>query len=348
MKRLLGLVLIVLLVLALLFHRQITVGTRAILFITQNFPQVPVKPLEWTTRAPVHRHVSFASPAGTVIADLFLPRPWLGGVALHSDPAIIVATGVKIPPGAMPSFLNLGNSLARLGYVTLIPRLRALQNGHVALEDPETYVRSFTYLAGLHDVDPHRITYAGFSVGSSVALVAAANPHIARRVRALIFFAGYENVFAYLISVATKEEPYHGHVVAWQPSASAVQQTKSVVRTAGASDLLRLFQARTVRRARRVLASAPAGEVRRMRRFNPAAALATYRAPTFILDDKGDAYVPYVESYKLRNALPPRQVKAFLLTPVFQHVLPGPGGLGRLAGGFFGVFGFLYSVLAYL
>lgn len=346
MKRLLALVL--LLVLAFLFRLQLLTGARATLFILDVFPQVPVKPLGWITRTPRYRHVSFPTSHGEVIADLFLPRPWFGSPAPHSEPAIIVAQGVKIPPGARSGFLHLGQTLARLGYVVLFPQLRTLATGHTGLEVPDTYVRSFAYLQGLREVDPHRISYAGFSVGSSVALVGAADPRINHQVHALIFFAGYYDIFDYLVSVATRHDPYQGQAVAWQPDPSAIKQTKAILKDKGATSLLRVFTTHRVAEAERVLHQANPADLRRMQRYNPAAHIHHYHAPTFILEDQHDTFVPYVESEKLAAALPRTQIKAMLLTNLFHHVMPGQGGLARLAGGFFSLYGFLYQALSFL
>lgn len=348
MRRALVIILAALIVLAVIFRAQLATGTRTTLFILQVFPQVPIKPLGWLTRAPDHRHVTFSTPAGEVVADLFLPRPWIGSPAGHSEPAVVVAQGVRIPPGARSGFLGLGDTLARLGYVVLFPQLRRLAEGHTGLEVPDTYVRSFLFLRTQRDVNPRRISFAGFSVGSSVALVGASDPRINRQVHALVFFAGYYNIFNYLVSVATKHDPFRGHDVAWSPDPSAASQIKGILRDKGAQGLLPIFRAHTVAAAQRFLRGASRRDRERMQRYNPASHLRGFVAPTFILDDRHDTFVPYVESEKLEEALPRRQVRAVLLTDVFHHVMPGPGGLGRLAGGFGGIFSFLYQVLSFL
>lgn len=348
MKRRLGLVLLMLLVLGIVFRHPITVGAETTLFIAQVFPQVPVKPLDWITGTPDHRHVVFSSSRGPVLGDLFLPRPLLGGVEPHTEPALIIAQGVKVPPGSMSGFLGLAASLARLGYVVLFPRLRSLARGHAGLEEPDTYIRSFDYLKGMTVVNPHRISFLGISVGSSIALVAAANRQINHEVHGLVWFAGYYNVFTYLVGVATKADALHGHEVRWQPSTGslgAVQQTRQILKDKGAKSLLRIFHAHTVAGAENVLRQTRRRTIMRMQRYNPAAHIRSYLAPTFILDDTGDMFVPYVESEKLVQALPRSQVRSFLLSNAFQHVMPGPGGLPRLVGGFFGIFGFIYTVL---
>jgi len=347
-RRVLAFCVAALIVLAVLFHTQVVTGARAALFILQVFPQVPVKPLDWITRAPAHRRVSFATPQGTVIADFFLPRPLIGEPARLSEPAIVIAQGVRLPVGARSGFVALSDTLARLGYVVLFPQLQTLATGHAGLEDPETYVRSFTYLERVPQVNPRRISYLGISVGSSVALVGASDGRINRQVHALIFFAGYYNIDDYLVSVATGRDPYHGKAVRWSPDPSAASQIKAILRANGSAGLLPVFQSHTVDAAERVLRASDPRDLLRMQRYNPASHMASYRAATFILEDRGDTFVPYVESEKLAAALPRSQRRALLITNVFHHVLPGQGGLLRLAQGSVSLFGFLYQVLAYL
>ncbi|MGH2447483.1 MAG: hypothetical protein ACRDFS_02610 [Chloroflexota bacterium] len=348
MKRWVAVVLAVLLALGLVFRQQIATSAEVALLIAQVFPQVPVKPLGWVTRGPEHREVAFEGSDGRISADLWLPRPWIGKPATSSEPALIICQGVKIPAGSARSeFLDLGDALARLGFVVLFPRLQALGNGKISLERPATYVRSFSYLHHMRAVDGKRISYLGFSVGSSIALVAAAAPAIRARVHALIFFAGYYSLTDYVAGFANDEDLYQGRLVRWQPDPGAVRQVKHVVRSEG-GNLIRVFHARSNRSALHVLRSAGPKVQARLKRLDPAAHIRSYHAATFILDDYGDTFVPYVESEKLDRALPPGQVKAFLITDVFHHVSPGQGGLLALLGAFGSVFGFFYSALNFL
>lgn len=352
-KRAAAVVVVILLILGLIFQNQVANGERTLVLIAQVFPQVPVKPLNWVTQAPRHESVSFGSREGPITADLWLPRPWFGA-GTHSESAIIIAQGVKVPHGSRSSFVALGQALARLGFVVLFPQSRAVATGGQTpaggLEEPSTYVRAFTYLERIPEVNPRRISFLGISVGSSIALVAASEPRIRRKIRALVFFAGYYNLVDYLVAISTKKDSYHGREVSWNPSTGsngAIRQTKKILIDKGGKRLLSIFRTSTPASAKSIIRRNPT-LLRGLQEYNPANHVRDFLAPTFILDDWGDRFVPYVESQKLEHALPPTQIKGFLLSRAFQHVSPGPGGLTRLAGGFLGIFGFIEQVLGYL
>lgn len=346
-KRLLLLILVLLVVLGFLFRAQTAAEGKVVLLTTAVFPS-PIEPLDWFTRAPVFEHVTFSGPAGAIEGNLFLPRPLIGSSGAHSERAIIIALGVKVPRSAVSQIDNFASSLARLGYVTLWPRRKAFIAGQAPMELPSTFVRSFVYLAHQHVVDPRYISYLGLSVGASTALVAASRPRISRRVHALVFFAGDYSLFDYIASLATGRDIYRGREVRWHPSSDAIQQVKRILQDENAPDLLRAFSTSNPRRARAILDSAPASERKRLLAFDPAAHIHGYHAATWILDDTGDAYVPYVESKKLKDALPSAQVRGWLLSDLFQHVLPSTGNLPHLLQGLLSFNAFAYSAFRYL
>ena len=340
------LLLLLLVALTVAFRQPLTTNAKVILLISQEFPQIPIKPLDLVTNAPDHRRLVLSSPKGPIVADLYLPRPLLG--AAHAEPGIILAFGVKVPQSAKRDVLRLASALARLGYVTIWPRLRFLDEEHPGVEEPSTFLQAFAYLETFPAVDRRRISYFGVSVGSSIAFVAAADPHIARRVRSLIFFGGYFDIFDYLISLATGRDRAERREIAWRPSHDPVRQVKEILQRQGASSVLRIFQARTRSQARHLLAVANKKEVVALRRFSPSDHLQGFRARIFLLHDKSDDYVPYVESEKLDHALPHSIHRTILLSDLFQHVEPGGGNLQRAAGQYVNLYGFAFEAFDYL
>ena len=340
-------ILAAILILGFLFRAQIEAETKVILLATEEFGS-PLRPLDWLSHSPTYRRVTFEGPSGPIDADLYLPRPLIGTPATGSEHAIIIALGVRVPRSAVPQIRRFAASLARLGYVTLWPRRRAFVAGRSPTELPSTFVRAFTYLSAQKVVDRRAISFFGLSVGASTAVVAASNPQIDRQVHALIFFAGDYNLFQYLVSLATEKDSYRGHEVPWHPSPDAIRQVKQILIAEHAPAISRIFSATTPAQARHILNAAPASERQRLRAFDPAAHIRQYHAPTFILDDTGDQYVPYVESEKLKAALPPGQVRGWLLTDLFQHVLPQVGNLPHLVPGLLRFNAFAYSAFRYL
>ena len=339
-------VLLLLLALTVIFRQPLATNAKVILLISQEFPQIPIKPLDLVTNAPDHRHLLLSSPHGPIVADLYLPRPLLGEA--HSEPALILAFGVKVPQSAKPDVLRLADALARLGYVTIWPRLRSLDQEHAGIEEPSTFLRAFAYLETLPAVNRERISYFGVSVGSSIAFVAASSPRIAREVRSVVFFGGYFDMFDYLISLATRRDRFEGHEIPWSPTSDALSQVKAILIRERAWSLRRIFQARTSSQVNRLIAAANKKEVVALRRFSPSDHLDGFRARIFILHDKSDKYVPYVESEKLYRALPGSIQKTILLSDLFKHVEPGGGDLAHAAGQYVKLYGFVYQAFDYL
>ena len=338
-------VLVALVVLGLVFRQQIAMNVKVGSLLAQEFPQVPVKPLDLFTNAPEHRVLMLASPNGPIVADLFLPRPHFGTIGLHSMPAIVFCVGVQLTPTAKTQLRTLGANFARIGYVVMWPRLRPLDRGREQPEEPETFVRAFAYLQELQPVDPHRISFLGFSVGASMAIVAASTQPIAGKVRSLVSFGGYYDIFDYLASLATRRERYRGREIPWAPRADAVKEAHAILRTEHATPLLAIFKAGSWTRARSILAEADPEASRALERFSPSYHLAGFRTRIYILHDHNDHYVPYVESEKLYSALDGRVPRSILLTDLVQHTVPNGGNfLGQL-GKFWELYVFAYGAL---
>jgi pimeloyl-ACP methyl ester carboxylesterase len=298
---------------------------RTLLLLTQELPQSPVRPLEALTAPPAEARLLLEGPEGPVVADLYSPLPRLPWGTEHPRAAIVLALGVALDEADRGALRHLAATLARLGYVVLWPRSAPLEAGAPALESPQTFVTAVEHLRRRQGVDPARVSLLGFSAGASVALVAAADPAVAADVRALVFFGGYYDLPEYLVSVAAGETVLDGEAVPWEPEADAVRRVREVPAALGAPGIAAVLEATTRAEAQARLRAAPAEERAMLDRFNPAAHRAGLGARVFILHDRADGFVPFAESVRLRRALPPEQVGAFLLTDLFRHAQPRAG-----------------------
>jgi len=292
---------------------------KAMLLLAQEVPQVPVKPLGALTNTPLHERIALASAHNAMVADLFRPVPRFGTIQPHTEPAIMLALGVKTKASDRKLILAFAQTLSRLGYVVLWPRLRALDRGLPLLETPQTFVWGVQYLTRVASVDRQRISLFGFSVGSSLALVAAADRRIRGEVHALVFFGGYYDIFDYLTSLATQTIAVDGRTVAWRPDREALGLVHEILRAEHAGAIALIFGARTRAQAAAVLHAAPAVELATLRQMSPSDHIQGFRTRIFILHDKGDHFVPYVESAKLNQALGTRVAKSYLLSDLFAH-----------------------------
>lgn len=321
-----------------IFYKQISTHFKIALFITEEFPQIPVKPLGLLTFKPEHKKIERSSINGKIVADLYIPK---GG----KNPAVILAMGVKTAEKDKPLLLHFSDTMARLGYVVFWPRLNSLEEGQSLPEEPETFIKAFKYLESLSEVDKQRISYVGFSVGSSTAFVAVSDSEISDQVYSLVFFGGQFNIFEYLLSLASKSLKTNGERVKWMAADGARDQVKSLLEVKEASFTAKIFEQEDLKTIQEILSKTPEEEKDGLKKYSPKEYLSKFKAKIFILHDKSDAYVPYTESVVLYNVLPKDQVKAYHISDLFEHVQPNrPINFGELVK----LYGFLYKVFTEL
>lgn len=339
MKSKLFLVLLVVAFVGVGFRSQITTYVKALLLISEEFPQIPVKPLGLVAEAPERQTIGIIN-GSSITADLFLP-------AKQPAPALILAMGVRTQEKDKPVILHFAATMARLGYVVLWPRLETLDRGLPSFEEPETFTESFKYLEKHKAVDSERISFIGFSVGSSIAMAAAQDPRIAERVHALVFFGGYYSAFDYIVSLASRTIILDGQEVSWSPAEGATGHLKEIFEQ-GNSQAIKIFGAKSRGEAVELISTLPQDELLALRKLSPSENIQNLKARLFILHDKGDSYVPYAESRKLYESLSEKENVTFLLTNLFEHVQPQKAISLQTAGELFKLYGFLYKVLSFL
>lgn len=309
--------------LGVIFLKPLITHIKVILFISEQFPQIPLKPLSVLTSEPLHSKIQFDSPNGKVVADLIVPKkPQL-------RPALILAMGVKTQEKDKIILLNFAKTLGRLGYVVFWPRLEILDKGVSSFEEPETFIKSFEYLSELDVVDKKRISFVGFSVGSSIALVAAEDERISEKLHSLVFFGGYYNLADYLAALADKTDN-------WQPAEGAV------------SHVLEIAKEKKWGESLKDLLADQETQSAVFRKLSPSQNLKNFKARIFIIHDKNDPYVPYTESIKLDHSLPQAVKKSFVLLNLFEHVQPKKGISWEIAKELTRLYWFLYQVFLYL
>lgn len=321
-RRALGSILLALVLLGVLFRGTLVAYGKSTLFITEVFPAIGVKPLQLMSAPPLHSRITISTSRGTVVGDLFLPEARWGEVAARSAPAVILAQGVRTLQKDRGPLLDLGRTLARLGLVVLWPRSEALDQGLPVTEEPSTFVAAYQYLENVAIVDSTRISFVGFSMGSSIAFVAAADEDIADQVRALVVFGGYFDIFDYLTSMLTQTAVCDGQVIYWHVDPYAADIMREILEQKGSQAITGAFGAANRQEAEAILRAAPPSELEDLRRINPRERVDRFRARIFILHDEGDAYVPYCEAIRMKEALSPGVPSTYLLLHLFQHISP--------------------------
>ncbi len=317
----------VVLIIFFIFLKPLTAGARVLLLLSEEFPQIPIKPLHLLTNQPKHEQIKFADG---IVADLYLPN------SPTAKPALIIAMGVRTNETDRPTILGFADTLARLGYVVMWPRLEALDKEEIKLEQPQTFIDSFQYLEERPEVDNDRISFMGFSVGSSLAMVAAADSTINDQVRSLIFFGGYYNIIDYLTSLGTSSMVVDGQKVPWIPHEDGLNHVKGIL------------EKEEIDQRQFISGNLKDGDIKKLLVYSPDQKLLMYKAPIFILHERADSYVPYTEAIKLREALDGKVPTTYHLANLFEHVQPKKGFSPQILGEFAGLFGFLHKVFLYL
>jgi pimeloyl-ACP methyl ester carboxylesterase len=315
-------------------------------FLPDLMMQMPVRPVTWVTEKPVVEHITLTYGDRTMPADIYRPADGKRhGAAILS-------------PGAPPlepddsRLIRLAGDVARAGFVMLVPFSPDLEDEIILPREVDALVAAFEYLERQPYVKPDKIGYFGVSVGSSLALLAAADERINENVAVVIAFGGYYDTFDLLSSITTGVISYDGHQESWNPKWHTVKvmyeqviarlddekdremltrmlvdeeteatdsRTRLSAEGRAAYDLL---LNRDPARVAKLVDALPAAAREWLRALSLAENLEGLRAETFILHDRSDRYIPYVESRRLRDALEGHVKLHYTEVNIFEHVEP--------------------------
>ena len=150
------------------------------------------------------------------LAELWLPA-WAS--AERPAGAMLLVFGVNNLGRNHPAIERVADALARSGVAVLVPDSRTLLEGRLEVGEIDGVVDAFQLLASRPEVDRERIGIVGFSVGGSLALLAAGDPAIAASVDWVNAFGAYADASTYLAAVSA--HAYlgpDGSAVAWTPT----------------------------------------------------------------------------------------------------------------------------------
>ncbi len=215
--RRIGLALLVLVVILVAWEpSRVAIQTAVLL---PNMLDAGPKPLNLLTAAPSRSSVEYRPAADgnpPDQAELWLPA---GASAERPAGAILLVFGVNNLGRNHPAIVRVADGLARTGVAVLVPDSQTLLEGSLTVGEIDGVVRAFELLAARPEVDPERIGIVGFSVGGSLALLAAGDPRIASDVRWVNAFGAFADASTYLASVAAHAyRDADGASVAWEPT----------------------------------------------------------------------------------------------------------------------------------
>ena len=329
-------------------------AVKSALFVTQVLP-IPVKPQEWVTPDPVREVITFPVAGGEREADIYrIPDSKL-------RPGVLVFLGVNPAPRDDDRVVNLGNGLARAGFVVMFPWSPTMFEKRIDPEEPENLVWAFQYLRNLERVDPERVGMGGFCVGASIALVAASDPRISEDVDFLSAFGAYYDARDLLKQISSKESFYGDTVEPWDPkrdtkevftnqliegltdgeereilanvfvekhaaadgaSAGLSEEGKAVYRLLSSLHATDDQERLTLAETESIMQDLPAGLVDDLAKISPSTNIGNLKARLLIAHDREDRLVPSEESRRLADALVTRGDVRHTEFSFFDHVTP--------------------------
>jgi acetyl esterase/lipase len=178
------------------------------------------KPLTLFSAAPQRMPVPYREGVGAStepeLAELWLPA-WASSEQRAG--AMLLVLGVNNVGRNHPVVARVADGLARTGVAVLVPDSRVLLEGRLEVGEIDGVVRAFELLAARPEVDPERVGIVGFSVGGSLALLAAADPRIADDVAWVNAFGAFADASTYLAAVSAHAyRGPDGSDVPWTPS----------------------------------------------------------------------------------------------------------------------------------
>jgi dienelactone hydrolase len=174
-----------------IFFSQIRLGTITALFLWDLLDETTVHApgrgaLSWVTSAPSVRQVEIPRRGDKIAADLYHPQ----GQKQHA--AILLTHGIIEAGKDDPRLIRFAHSLARAGFVVLVPELRGMKSFRILFSDVDDIVASVHYLASLKGlVDERKMGLMGFSYAAGPTLMGAADSSIRDQVKFLVSFGGY-------------------------------------------------------------------------------------------------------------------------------------------------------------
>ncbi len=353
----LGLLVVVLLLVA---WEPTRVGIQTAVLLPNLLDAGP-KPLNVFGEAPVRSSVPYRAAEGGEDPDL--AELWLPAWASADRPAgaMLLVFGVNNLGRNHPAIERVADGLARTGVAVLVPDSQTLLEGRLEVGEIDGVVRAFQLLAARPEVDRERIGIVGFSVGGSLALLAAGDPRIADQVRWVNAFGAFADAATYLASVSA--HAYRGEdgaPVAWTPTPLAREvylrfmldqvddrsdrrrldeafgdailagdrpqpdpELRGDLDTRAARVVHELLTAPTLDRAAASIRELPPDSLEFIDAISPIRHLGDVRADIHLMHEVEDHHVPFVESRALAAALVgDARLAAHTEFRLFDHVQP--------------------------
>jgi len=357
---------VVLLVLAGTHHGRTAV--RTLFFLPEMFPNPPVRPLLLISAPPICEEQTLLYADVQAIADLCVPQ----GAGPYGG--LVLTLGVHPLPHDDPFLVRLSDGLARTNLAVLRVASPDLGAGRIVPREIDGLVAAFRMLQAHRPVDPRRVGFAGFSVGGALATVAAADPRLRHEVRLVNSFGAYYDAFAVLRAITARRQSVGDSAEQWEPHPWTIhvfaEQIVGALPAGEEQDYLTALLSEDDQPPRdppstlsplgamvqsllageavdgdALLAALPEETRVAFARLSPATIVADLETPMYVMHDVGDHLVPYTESRRLVENLPPGVLQRYAEFHIFEHVYPrDPTQMLGLLPELVELYGHLYAV----
>ena len=293
-------------------------------FVGQMLPG-PVKVQRWLAPEPRRTTTTFARHDGALdTADVYVIPDG------KRRAAMLIFLGATADGTNDPAAVELGWALARTGFAVMFYWSETM--GLEARLDPDAVgdvVAAFRHLAQRDFVDPERLGLAGFSVGASFALVAAADPRIADDIAFVNSFGGYYDARDLVVQIAAGRAFDGATEKPWEVDELTRKVFTNTLLAEPAFDASHalLEGVDSIPQARRLYGNLPASLRSDVDAVSPSHHIGQWSSDTLlrVMHDRGDAVIPVGESRRLVAALrrdrPDIEVY-YTETDIFRHVVP--------------------------
>ena len=315
----------------------IHVWARASAFTADVVLQLPVRPLTWVTGTPSTEEIRWEDRGRGLLT---LPA------GSEKVPALIVVLGADPAQPDDERVVRLTDGLARIGFAMLLYQSDELNEALVLPIEIERLAGAFETLAAHPRVRPEAIGYVGLSAGGSLAMVAASDAHIARDVAFVVAIGPYYDGASLAAQVMSRSFRGPDGIEEWDPDEivrrairntllatlpederAAIEEEEREPRVPEGKAIAALLAMPSLEQAEELLAGLGPAQRELLEAISPSHALDGLRAPLYLLHDRNDEFIPWVESEALVAEHAPA---VYHRLDLFEHVDPNPGNVRYL------------------
>ena len=293
------------------------------------------------TQRPVFRAVRVADGAGQLRADAYVPAD---GVRA----GMVLVPGLAVAGKNDPRLVALARTLARVGFMVLIPDIPGFRSYRMGAEDVDVLVTAVQALAVAPEMQPRLpLGIGAFSFAVGPTLITALDTRVAERVDFVVAVGGYQDLrrlITYYTTGAHRDDrdtptPYDKGkwifalgVSEKLPDTADRLAIQAVARRAiyagsgesdvpapaslspGGAALIELLTNTTAERVPLLLARLPEPLRAEISALNPAEQpMDELRAKLLLLHGRGDNIIPYTESIALSESVPAGHADLFII-----------------------------------